>query len=290
MTSRLATDAIAAALRLSREQFEAFASSVDELPVDDTNAMQMMLMRWQHSMFGYDAATHDLRMFAGIVEELGETFDAENAEAALDGLGDLCGYVGHLLVNNRLAIAPVLDLARVFASAGGEVEPRKGIGLLGHAVLKHAEKIRGFEDDDLYRAWLVEHAAMCIARAIDDVEQIFAINLRVSGVYCTVGGEVLQRKRGDKMIPDAPTLGPDAEIAARQAQLAAGPRVSIDQATGALLVDVAPIRAREAALAKLAGGVDALGEAEKAEGPGDFEITTGDLDDRRMPFDPGGEV
>ena len=237
---------VAATLKLAREQFEAFAAmDAPEVPEDETNAMQLRLCRWQRDRFGLQVETHDLRMALGIIEEMGETFDAETAELALDGLGDTCVYAGQILLANRLAIAPVLDLARVFAAAGGELVPATGPSKLAHTVLKGSQKIRGLADSNVFRERLVEHVAMCIAKVIDDVEVGHGIAVRAAEVYKIVGAEVMLRRQGDVMIPGA------TEIVEA---------IKHDEAT------------REQALKDLVRANEALGVAEVVEGPGDFVV------------------
>lgn len=205
MTQEHYTDAVAAAVRLAREHFETFAGHNEPADVGTTDGMQIALMRWQRDRFGEQDA-HDLKMALGVVEELGETFAAGTAEEALDGLGDVCVYAGQLLISNRLAIEPVLDLARVFVAAGGDLVPMQAAGNLAHAVLKGSQKIRGMADPETYRAKLVECLALCIAKAIDDCEIGHGLVVRAAEVYHVVGLEVMQRKAGDAMIPaSAPT-------------------------------------------------------------------------------------
>ena len=204
-----------AACSLAREQYERIAAigADDPLPDDIVNAMQVRLMRWQRDRFGGDQL--DERMALGIIEEQIETFDAEEpdqTEDALDGLGDTMVYAGQLAIANRLALSPILDLARVFTRRG-DIRLIRSPGVLAQVVLKGAQKIRGMADRDLYRLRLVGALAMCIGHAIDHVEILHPQTAPVlpGKVYEIVGGEVLQRAQGHDAIPAKVT--PEVSIA-----------------------------------------------------------------------------
>lgn len=177
----------------ARAEFEEFAGlGHPDLPRDPINAMQVRLCRWQHALFGFDSKTHDLVLAHGVVEEIGETIAADTRDEALDGLGDVCVYAGQLLIANRMAISPVLELART-------AEPT-GPGRLCHVVGKRAQRTRGFDVDNLYRLELASQLAACIASAVDVIYQRFP-RPNATETYLAIGEQVLRRKRGDVMIP-----------------------------------------------------------------------------------------
>jgi hypothetical protein len=228
--------------------------------------LEVRLYRWQVSRFGLQS---DERFALGIIEELGETFEAEDGEHALDGLGDVCVYASQLCTNNRLAIGPILDLARVL-QARQEVQPLLAVGKLAHVVLKHAQNIRGKGDRNVYRIGLVECIALCIAKAIDDCEVMHELQIKSTPhVFSIVGTEVLARGAGHEAIPASC-------IATEQTELHITPKVI--RVEEAAVVAWSPDaleamhKAKEQALDRLQRGADMLGEAEKTE-PGDFDVS-----------------
>lgn len=253
--------AVFAAHALSREAFEVWAGiNSGELPDEPIDAMQVRLARWQIDRFGGTGG--DVLMALGIVEELGETADAADeghtdvnggAEQAVDGLGDTMVYASQLCTSNRLAIRPILDLAKLYTkheSATAKVI-MAAAGKLSHVVLKHEQKIRGLGDPVTYRVRLVDALALCIAKAIDECEMGHNLTVSAPGVFTTVGTEILERKQGDAMIPIAP------EITVRVQHV--------------VMSD--PDRAVEFLMAQMHDGIDALAKAEKLEGPGDFDVS-----------------
>lgn len=274
---------IAAALAQSLERFDAFAAmDSPELPADATDAMQVRLYRWQVSRFGLQS---DERFALGIIEELGETFEAEDGEHALDGLGDVCVYAAQLCTNNRLALGPILDLARVF-QARQEVQPLLGVGKLAHAVLKHAQNIRGKGNREVYRLSLVECVALCVAKAIDDCEVMHSLEIKSTPhVFAIVGTTVLARGAGHEAIPATCTV--------EESELHITPRPD----DGPVLhVRLMGDDGRMHALETLQTGAELLGEAEKSE-PGDFDVsdvrasmTDGDLAELQRQYDMHSHV
>lgn len=194
--------AVLAAHALARQRFEEWAANGadDPPPPNATDALQIQLMRWERRMFGnVPSVMHAL----GVIEEMTETFLADmpnSAEGALDGLGDTCVYAAQLCTGNRLALGPVLDLARVFTSRSG-LKLLTAPGVLAQVVLKGAQKIRGLDDENRFRTRLVGALAMCIAKAIDDVEVMHDVRVRVAEVFGVVAGEVLARGAGHDGIP-----------------------------------------------------------------------------------------
>lgn len=202
-----------AAFDLSKLAFEQFAGLKleDPMPEHELDAIQVRLCRWQNEKYGPNPDSH---MALGMVEEGTECFMAdENTEEALDGLGDVCVYASQLATNNRLAIAPILDLARVFTKRG-DIRPLLGAGVLSQVVLKGSQKIRGLDQVERYRLRLVGAMAMVIAKAIDDVEILHpqTVPANAGKVLLVVAEEVLQRAAGHPSIPQQYPIMIDAVI------------------------------------------------------------------------------
>lgn len=196
--------ATAAALKLARERFESWATNDvgDPLPPDPVDAIQIQLFRWQRERFGLYP---DAFMALGVIEEMSETFLAgtpSKTGEALDGLGDVQVYAAQIATANRLAIGPIIDLARVFTTRTGLI-PLTAPGVLAQVVLKHAQKIRGLDDHERYIKRLVGALALCIAKAIDDVEIMHDVVAKPAEVLLVVAREVLERGAGHDAIPKA---------------------------------------------------------------------------------------
>ncbi len=176
----------------SRAEFESWAGvGAPHLPVDTVSAMQVRLMRWQRELFSFNAQTNDLVLAHGVIEEMAETAEATNLADQCDGVGDTIVYCGQLLISNRLSLAPLL-----YVAADSPRRPNR----LSHVVGKRAQKTRGYDSDDKYRAALVEELTLCIA-AVADMVIIDWTWKDLERQYLAVGEQVLQRKRGDVMIP-----------------------------------------------------------------------------------------
>lgn len=187
--------AVDIAVAAAEQHFAAWAGLDlgDPMPEDGTDAMQIELARWQTRNFG---CPRDVEITLGVIEELGEAFEADDGEKALDGLGDVMVYAGQLLTSNRLALGPVLALAHRREQRGENGGTHNGIatGKLAHAVLKRAQKIRGFDNDGLWRWSLVDALATIIANAKIECElghDLYEVDIRK--VYEIVGREVLAR-------------------------------------------------------------------------------------------------
>lgn len=204
----------------ARTSFEKWAG-IDgcELPEDPIDATQVMLKRWERDRFGLQA---DERLALGVVEELTEgdlaadSGSANAGEEAVDALGDVCVYAGQLLMNNRLAIGPVIALANliredVLHQNGKAHDPIHEIktlaiahGALSQTVLKSAQKVRGLDDAKRYHVRLIGCLAMCIARAslvVDETATDIAVPVSIHDTYITIGSEVAQRGEGHSAIP-----------------------------------------------------------------------------------------
>jgi hypothetical protein len=197
---------VIAAHKLARDAFEAMATNhpSDPQPTDPIDAIQLALMRWQRAKFGDQI---DERMALGIIEEMAETFLSDApplAEQALDGLGDVCVYAAQLCTSNRLALSPLLDLARMLTRRQNTAKLLPvAYGVLAQTVLKGSQKIRGLDDVQRFRLRLIGSLALCIAKAIDDVEIMHDVKVRAGEVLLVVAREVLARGAGHDAIPKA---------------------------------------------------------------------------------------
>jgi hypothetical protein len=193
---------------IASSRFSTFAAlgREDPMPSDAVDAMQVALCRWQVDKYGPQP---DERMALGIIEEMTETFLADGTEDAIDGLGDVCVYSSQLATNNRLAIAPLIDLARVLGHRNG-VRTIAASGLLSQVVLKGSQKIRGLDDQAKYRMRLAGAIGLCIARAIESVEEMWPeiLPIKADRVFCIIGDEVLRRAAGHPSIPKRDTTPP----------------------------------------------------------------------------------
>lgn len=241
--------------------FEAWASvKASELvpgSLHATDEMQVRLAAWQADRFGH-VPTSDVHIALGVIEELGEAFDEDaGAEESIDALGDVMVYASQLCTANRLAVRPVIELACLYAKANQcHAQPITLAGQLAHVCLKHAQGIRGLGPDEAYRPRLVDALALMIAKAIEDCTIGHELVVDAAGVFEVIGGEVLQRKQGDSIIPAGTVNVPVMDAAIRAA-------VPL------------PEERKHAAESVLAVGVQMLAEAEAA-GDNAHDITASD--------------
>lgn len=171
------------------------------MPPEEVDRMQWRLQLWQRTNFGLQP---DVNQILGMIEEVGETLGAEGWEDVIDGIGDTCVYAGQVLVGNRMALRPVLDLADAYVERwyGGENVPcaEANLGLLAHVALKHEQKIRDLADPNMYRIALADTMAKCIASTVLHAMFLSEDNPDLDGrlpdvrdVFLKVGGDVLQR-------------------------------------------------------------------------------------------------
>lgn len=223
-----------AAIRAS-ERFEVWAGiGAGQLPPDQIDAVQVRLTRWQQA--AYPTTTSDLGFGLGIIEELGETFDAvDNVDEAIDGLGDVMVYAAQLCTSNRLAFSAVIDLAEAWyrdpGIISGTAQPDSAAGRLAHVLLKRHQRIRGMADDGAFREALVQALAVVLVRAADSVlinHSILggwdAINPRF--VFVTVAEHVMHRN----LVEGAPSES-DQVRALLEAATAEG-RLIVDDGAG----------------------------------------------------------
>lgn len=174
----------------------------DPRPDDPLLCLQLDLYRWQVNHFGLCS---DLQFAAGVVEEMGELADARmnelygngSFEEIDDAVGDVAIYASQLLTSNRLglnvAVEYALELARARSTAPTTTLAVATAGRLMHVVLKRSQRIRGFDDRDVYRAHLLQAVAGCMSHSGV---------CSLSEVILKVGREVMQRTHGHAAIPE----------------------------------------------------------------------------------------
>jgi hypothetical protein len=216
MTMEHIEDTAAAALdyatKWARDRFENWAGmDAPDLPEDAIDAMQVRLARWQVRKF--DRCDH-LEQTLGVIEELGESYDADTVEEALDGLGDTLVYAGQLCITARLALGPILALAEAWhrdpGAVPGKWQPVSAAGYLAHVTGKRQQRTRGFADDAHYRRELVRALALVIVRAVDNV----TVNQMISGGWDAVNPVAVYFVTGQHVIARS-----DAEIVAEAVEM-----------------------------------------------------------------------
>lgn len=170
------------------------AMDAPDLPDNRLDAIQVRLCRWQVNKFGSQPFE---RMALGIIEELGELQDANEAGwtgLQLDAVGDICVYTSQLLTHHRLS------LSSTFAYALEVKNPPlmlSAAGKLSHVVLKRLQRIRGMQDIFAFRAELFGRAADVLAAARKSVEPMAE---DLEGVLERVANHVMRRK--GEMLPE----------------------------------------------------------------------------------------
>lgn len=177
-------EAITATVKLASNQFDSWCEpEQDQVDKDDINAMQIKLMIWQRKNFGDVSPIDkvDVHMTLGVIEEFAEALTADElhgGKGKLDGLGDTCVYQGQLLINNRLCIAPVMELADLIIDSDAlfESDHIELAGSFTHWVLKHEQKIRelakSHDPAAAKQTWLeglVWHLACILAQTKADI-------------------------------------------------------------------------------------------------------------------------
>jgi len=115
-----------------------------------------------------------------VIEHLGQTFEGDDPERAVEALGKVMCFASILAYIHGMSIAPILELAREFTRRP-DVIPLAAMGRLA-AVVRMAVS---HETD------IVEALALCIAKGIDDCEMLHGLRIDPSGVYLTIGREML---------------------------------------------------------------------------------------------------
>jgi hypothetical protein len=192
-------DAREAALAVeSYRRFQSWcAMDGDEVPPNVVDRTQVRALRWRNREFGLP---DDFRVLAGVVEEMGELAEATEPEKALDSLGDVMIFLGHLLAANRLAMSAVVDAVedRMPESRYRETtwEPLAAVGALAHVLLKHADRIRGLAETETFRARLFAAAVDVVyAAALDAGPTTIAHYGGLVSAYEMVAASVMSRRR-----------------------------------------------------------------------------------------------
>ncbi len=120
------------------------------------------------------------RAILAVIACSGEVFRETDAERAVDAFGSVLVNAAWLLAAHRLAIGPVLDLARVFTRRG-DIRPVEAPGKLALAALRRGSVVPG-----LYRELLVDALAYSIAKALDDCEMVHEITIDVRELIIVV--------------------------------------------------------------------------------------------------------
>jgi len=174
MVPEMYRETVASLVAAAQAVWNTFAAiDGEELPPDETDAMQVKLVRWERRNFGL--VPQPLQAL-GVIEEFGEIDHTKQLDEKLDGVGDLCVYIGQLLNGNRLAIRPVIELAEMLAAdwdgneaAQADNPPAALVGAFAHTVLKREQGIRGYDVDAFWRTELVFSLASLMAHAKLDV-------------------------------------------------------------------------------------------------------------------------
>ncbi len=118
---------------------------------------------WSYRNFGNQKGAGPLAPLAGIMEEIGEQEAAFDPEEIVDGYCDQLVYLADVTYRScvvtdpewndevRMAVAPSLNVS---------------LGQLAHAVLKHHQEIRGFDDPIKFQSH-VEEASLNVFYAIN---------------------------------------------------------------------------------------------------------------------------
>lgn len=121
--------------------------------------LQLEIGKWSRANFGMQHSKvipgtppiNELAPLLGIVEELGELFEAEDDEEAQDALGDIAIY----LMDYCCRSAIIIDTLLKQGGGGGERDPERSlvatIGSLCHAELKRHQGIRGMDDFEKFK-------------------------------------------------------------------------------------------------------------------------------------------
>lgn len=144
--------------------------------IDD---MQRQLAEWQARNF---ENVDDRDLALGIVEELGEYFEAQTEEERRDAIGDVLIYCGQLLARNNLRLSSSLSVWDYEPSARRAMT---AAGNLCHVALKRHQRIRGFDSCDAYRN-SIRASVMIVAQELGRIDPM-------RSAYMEIGAKVLKR-------------------------------------------------------------------------------------------------
>lgn len=125
-----------------------------------------------------------------VIAALGQVFDAEEAERAVEALGQLLVYASALAGWERMAIAPIIALGREWTRDSGVSSelPLKPASVLAQAVLYPRL------DPRREPASIVRGLAMAIAKALDDCEIVHELKIDPLELFKVAAREVLDGK------------------------------------------------------------------------------------------------
>ncbi len=145
-----------------------------------------------------------------VIADLGQVFDAEEAEPAIEALGRLLVHASLLAGCERMAIAPIIALGRELTRDSGVSSelPLKPAAVLATAVLVPAGDLAG----------IVRGLAMAIAKALDDCEIVHELKIDPLELFKVAAREVLDGRPA--AVVTAPAVQPTQPDKAAQRALA----------------------------------------------------------------------
>ena len=144
----------------SRYAFDSYAGmGPAHLPEDRWSATQVLLARWEIEQFGYQLPAYAC---LGVGEEAGELLEAQTTEEVIDAVGDVLIFAAQLCTHFRVDLGTLVRLA---GNATGSYDMFIAIGKLNHAVLKSAQRIRGYDDRERARI-AVAHCMIGVIRGV----------------------------------------------------------------------------------------------------------------------------
>lgn len=172
----------------SRRAWDAYATiDAPHLPKDPMGEVQVQLYRWQVNNFDLQPAG---RFVLGIVEELGElgeAVEAEDRDAILDAVADVCIYATQLATAHRLDFGVLIAAGReLSASTSVDVS----VGRMAHAVLKTEQRIRGYDDPEKGRFEVAQALVQLVCR-LDRMTGAMGADL--TETYVSTAAHVLAR-------------------------------------------------------------------------------------------------
>lgn len=135
----------------------------------DFQRAQVNLWRWQRRNFGpaNGRTLPTLPMYTcGIVEECGESAEAELPIDAEDAFGDVCIYACNCATSLQLDFQTIFYGYKQLTSSD-ERSLRINMGTLAHAALKAEQRIRGYDDPAKPRLEMGNAMSRIIARLRD---------------------------------------------------------------------------------------------------------------------------
>ncbi len=172
----------------SRAAFDASLGAV--MIGDGWGILQDRLYRWQIATYGLPQPAH---LCLGVIEEMGEWWEAPGQSAALDAVADITIFAIQLATCYRL------DIGVLIAAAHPDPESVDGdawmmsAGTLCHAVLKSEQGIRGLGDKDASRRAVAKELIPILGLCLDSVDGPDDYLHLVE----VVAGQVMARKKAE---------------------------------------------------------------------------------------------